>query len=77
MKMHLLINCFNTFNSEFFNNTSENTTNNQLESIAQQYGDNYLKTNGNIPISFLHHHFLLLYKYHFSISILENMYIFI
>ena len=29
------------------------STNNQLEAIATQYGDNYLKTIGNIPIAFL------------------------
>lgn len=51
----LSVNCFNIFNQEFFDdsNNSENTPNNQLISIAQQYGDSYLKTNGNIPISFL------------------------
>jgi len=59
----LSVNCFNSFgnfnifnfNREFFDdsNNSQNTPNNQLISIAQQYGDNYLKTNGNIPISFL------------------------
>ena len=51
----LSVNCFNIFNPEFFtsSNNSQNSSNNQLISIAQQYGDNYLKTNGNIPISFL------------------------
>jgi hypothetical protein len=35
------------------NYSSSDSTNNQLESIATQYGDSYLKTIGNIPIAFL------------------------
>jgi len=49
----LSVNCFNIFNPEYFNTSSQNSQNNQLTEISKQYGDNYLKTNGNIPISFL------------------------
>ena len=35
------------------NYSSSDSTNNQLDAIASQYGDNYLKTIGNIPIAFL------------------------
>ena len=43
--------CFSSGNVE--NYSSSDSTNNQLEAIATQYGDNYLKTIGNIPIAFL------------------------
>jgi hypothetical protein len=35
------------------NYSSSDSTSNQLESIASQYGDSYLKTIGNIPVAFL------------------------
>ena len=35
------------------NYSSSDSTNNQLVSIATQYGENYLKTIGNIPVAFL------------------------
>lgn len=43
--------CFSSGTIE--NYSSSNTTNNQLLSIEQQYGSDYLKTLGDIPISFL------------------------
>ena len=47
----LTINCFkNNFNEHYSNDN--NNTNNQLINISKKYGDNYLKTLGNIPISF-------------------------
>lgn len=55
----LSINCFNgleRFRKELFSDIESSASsqkNNQLISISQQYGDDYLKTNGNIPISFL------------------------
>lgn len=39
--------------SETFNNNNTSSKNNQLTSIANTYGINYLKTVGNIPVSFL------------------------
>jgi hypothetical protein len=43
--------CFSSGTIE--NYSSSDSTNNQLEAIATQYGENYLKTIGNIPIAFL------------------------
>ena len=53
----LTINCFNNQNMEGYSdnsdNSSINSSINQITSITEKYGDNYLKTIGNIPISFL------------------------
>ena len=58
----LSLNCFNDYTSrlkkDHFDNNSNNinvksNNNIQLIDIAKRYGDNYLKTIGNIPISFL------------------------
>lgn len=48
----LTINCFKENTLEKYS-SSNNNENIQLNSISQKYGDNYLKTIGNIPISFL------------------------
>ena len=46
----LTINCFE--NNSFENFSDNKNENNQLIDISKKYGDNYLKTMGNIPISF-------------------------
>jgi len=46
----LTINCFNNSDLEHFNDN--NNSNIQINAITTKYGDNYLKTIGNIPISF-------------------------
>ena len=56
----ITVNCFDDIanTAELFTDNKNNDTINiidnniQIKSIAKQYGDNYLKTNGNIPISF-------------------------
>jgi hypothetical protein len=47
----LTINCFKQNNREGYSSLNNNE-NIQLIEISKKYGDNYLKTNGNIPISF-------------------------
>jgi hypothetical protein len=53
----LSLNCFNDYTSrlhkDHFNNGVNNNNNIQLLNISKKYGDNYLKTIGNIPVSFL------------------------
>jgi hypothetical protein len=49
----LTINCFNNQNIEGYSDTTNDNSINQITSISEKYGDNYLKTIGNIPVSFL------------------------
>jgi hypothetical protein len=53
----LSLNCFseytNRLKKDHFANDSSSNNNIQLINIAKKYGDNYLKTIGNIPVSFL------------------------
>ena len=53
----LSLNCFsdytNRLKKDHFANDSASNNNIQLINIAKKYGDNYLKTIGNIPVSFL------------------------
>jgi hypothetical protein len=48
----LTVNCFNNQNIENYSDTLNNGIN-QITSISEKYGDNYLKTVGNIPVSYL------------------------
>ncbi len=45
--------CFASESIENYISSEDDNTNNQLLYIEQKYGDNYLKTMGNIPIAFL------------------------
>jgi hypothetical protein len=47
----LTVNCFNDNNNEQFKNDNSNN-NIQILQIEEKYGDNYLKTIGNIPVEF-------------------------
>ena len=47
----ITVNCFGNNNIEKYSTDSPNNSS-QLESISKEYGDNYLKTIGNIPIAF-------------------------
>jgi len=49
----LTVNCFNSQSVESYSDSKNDSSINQITSITEKYGDNYLKTVGNIPISFL------------------------
>jgi hypothetical protein len=48
----LSINCLNQNNIENYDDNNNNINFNQIDSINSEYGNNYLKTLGNIPIAF-------------------------
>ena len=49
----LTINCFNNSINEKYSNQDDINNNVQITNISTTYGDNYLRTIGNIPIGFL------------------------
>jgi hypothetical protein len=49
----LTINCFSKNTTEKFDSTTTINNNEQLKEIRDEFGEYYLKTNGNIPISFI------------------------
>jgi len=49
----LTINCFSNNTTEKFDSTTTINNNEQLKEIRDEFGEYYLKTNGNIPISFI------------------------
>lgn len=48
----LTVNCINPNNIEKYTDLDNNSISNQITEIKKKYGDTYLKTIGNIPISF-------------------------
>ena len=49
----LTIRCFNNSINENYSNSDSTNNNTQIINISNKYGDNYLRTLGNIPVGFL------------------------
>jgi hypothetical protein len=48
----LTVNCLNFDTTEYYSNNNKINNNIQIKNIEKKYGDNYLKTIGNIPVEF-------------------------